>query len=167
MKTILLRIVLLIAVVLTLNSCSSDVLEGSAVEAKLQVDVNYSYSASELETMKLINEYRISVGLNALEKINYISSESEGHNTYMITNNVVNHDGFVNRSDNIIKNLGAKTVGENIAFNYSSPQGALNAWLNSPGHKENIVGNYTHFGISIRENPATGKKYYTNIFAKI
>jgi uncharacterized protein YkwD len=85
----------------------------------------------------------------------------------MITNNVVNHDGFVNRSDNIIKNLGAKTVGENIAFNYSSPQGALNAWLNSPGHKENIVGNYTHFGISIRENPATGKKYYTNIFAKI
>jgi uncharacterized protein YkwD len=30
-------------------------------------------------------------------------------------------------------------------------------WLKSPGHKENIVGNFTHFGISIRENTETGK----------
>jgi uncharacterized protein YkwD len=77
----------------------------------------------------------------------------------------VNHNGFVNRSENIIKTLGAKTVGENIAYNYSSPQSAINAWLKS-GHKENIVGNFTHFGISIRENTKTGKKYYTNIYLK-
>ena len=167
MKTNLLRAVMLAAVIFTLNSCSSDASEASVVEAKSQVVVNYSYSSSELETMKLINDYRVSIGLSSLEKINYISGESEGHNNYMITNNVVNHDGFVNRSENIIKTLGAKTVGENIAYNYSSPQAAVNAWLNSPGHKENIVGNFTHFGISIRENAVTGKKYYTNIFAKI
>jgi uncharacterized protein YkwD len=167
MKTNLLRAVMLAAIIFTLNSCSSDASEASVVEAKSQVVVNYSYSSSELETMKLINNYRVSIGLSSLEKINYISGESEGHNNYMITNNVVNHDGFVNRSENIIKTLGAKTVGENIAYNYSSPQAAVNAWLNSPGHKENIVGNFTHFGISIRENAVTGKKYYTNIFAKI
>ena len=167
MKTNLLRAVLLAAVIFTLNSCSSDVSEVSTVQANSQVVVNYTYSSSELQTMKLINDYRVSIGLSSLEKINYISGESEGHNNYMITNNVVNHDGFVNRSENIIKTLGAKTVGENIAYNYSSPQAAVNAWLNSPGHKENIVGNFTHFGISIRENAVTGKKYYTNIFAKI
>jgi uncharacterized protein YkwD len=167
MKTNLLRAVLLAAVIFTLNSCSSDASEASSVEANSQVVVNYSYSSSELETMKLINDYRVSIGLSSLEKINYISGESEVHNNYMIANNVVNHDGFVNRSENIIKTLGAKTVGENIAYNYSSPQAAVNAWLNSPGHKENIVGNFTHFGISIRENAVTGKKYYTNIFAKI
>jgi hypothetical protein len=55
----------------------------------------------------------------------------------MISNNVVNHNGFVNRSENIIKTW-AKTVGENIVL--YSPQSAINAWLNSPGHKENIVG---------------------------
>jgi uncharacterized protein YkwD len=38
----------------------------------------------------------------------------------------------------------AKTVVENIAYNYSITQAAVNAWLNSPGHKENIAGNYTH-----------------------
>jgi uncharacterized protein YkwD len=167
MKTNLLRLVLLTTVIFTLNSCSSDASEASTVEAYSKVVVNYSYSTSELETLKLINDYRVSVGLNVLERINYISGESEGHNNYMIANNVVNHNGFVNRSENIIKTLGAKTVGENIAYNYSSPQSAINAWLNSPGHKENIVGNFTHFGISIRENTETGKKYYTNIFAKI
>jgi uncharacterized protein YkwD len=39
--------------------------------------------------------------------------------------------------------------------------------LNSASHKENIEGNFTHFGIAIRENATTGKKYYTNIFVKI
>ncbi|SER20974.1 CAP domain-containing protein [Flavobacterium frigoris] len=167
MKTKLLYSVLLLAVIFTLNSCSSDASEASTVEAKILVDANYTYSPSELEAMKLINDYRVSVGLNSLEKINYISVKSEDHDNYMISNNVVNHDGFVDRSENIIKTLGAKTVGENIAYNYNTPQAALNAWLNSPGHKENIVGNFTHFGISIRENPVTGKKFYTNIFAKI
>jgi uncharacterized protein YkwD len=167
MKTNLFRLVLLTAIILTLNSCSSNVSEVATVEPYSKVIVNYSYSTSELETLQLINKYRVSEGLNELEKINYISGESEVHNNYMIANNVVNHNGFVNRSENIIKMLGAKTVGENIAYNYSNPQSAINAWLNSPGHKENIVGNFTHFGISIRENTETGKKYYTNIFAKI
>jgi uncharacterized protein YkwD len=167
MKINLLRVLLLTAVIFTLNSCSSDAIEPSIVEANSKTVVSYTYTPNELETMKLINDYRLSVGLNALEKINYISVQSEEHDNYMISNNVVNHDGFVDRSENIIKTQGAKTVGENIAYNYSTPQAAVSAWLNSPSHKENIVGNFTHFGIAIRENAVTGKKYYTNIFAKI
>jgi uncharacterized protein YkwD len=84
----------------------------------------------------------------------------------MIDNNVVNHDDFVSRSENIMKVLGAKSVAENIAYNYNSPQAVLSAWLKSPSHKQNIEGNFTHFGLAIRINP-DGKKYYTNIFAKI
>ncbi|WP_367753242.1 CAP domain-containing protein [Flavobacterium sp. WC2430] len=167
MKRNLLHVLMLITVIFTLNSCSSNSSEANPVEAKSEVVVNYTYTASEIEAMDLINEYRVSVGLNSLEKINHISYKSEEHDKYMITNNVVNHDDFVARSENIIKVLGAKTVGENIAYNYNSPQAAVTAWLNSPAHKDNIEGNFTHFGISIRENPTTGKKYYTNIFAKI
>jgi uncharacterized protein YkwD len=63
--------------------------------------------------------------------------------------------------------LGALKVSENIAYNYNSPQGAFDAWLNSPEHSENIEGDFTNFGISIRENPVNHKKYYTNIFEKI
>jgi hypothetical protein len=63
-------------VIFTLNSCSSDASEASTVEAYSKVVVNYSYSTSELETLKLINDYRVSVGLNVLERINYISRRS-------------------------------------------------------------------------------------------
>jgi uncharacterized protein YkwD len=117
--------------------------------------------------MNQINEYRNSIGLNALDTINHVSFKSEEHNNYMIDKNVINHDNFVNRSENIIKVIDAKKVSKNIAYNYISPQGVLEAWLNSPGHKKNFEGDYTHFGISVREHPINGRKYYTNIFVKL
>ena len=165
MKTTLLRALLLLTVIYTMNSCSSDESEVTDVSAKKVV--SYSYNTLELQTMDLINKHRVSVGLKPLEKINHMSFKSEEHDNYMIANNVVNHNDFVARSENIINTLGAKTVSENIAYNYNTPESVLNAWLASPSHKANIEGDHTHFGIAIKENPANGRKYYTNIFAKI
>ena len=85
----------------------------------------------------------------------------------MIANKVVNHDDFVARSENIIKVLGAKKVAENVAYNYNTPEAVLKAWLASDGHKRNIEGDYTHFGLAIKLDTVNGRKYYTNIFAKI
>lgn len=167
MKTTLLRVVLLLTAICTMNSCSSDESEIADADVSAQKVVSYSYNEMELKTMDLINKHRVSVGLKPLEKINHMSFKSEEHDNYMIANNVVNHNDFVARSENIIKTLGAKTVSENIAFNYNTPESVLNAWLASPSHKANIEGDHTHFGMAIRENPANGKKYYTNIFAKI
>ncbi|TBX66972.1 CAP domain-containing protein, partial [Flavobacterium silvisoli] len=62
--------------------------------------------------------------------------------------------------------LGAERVGENVAYNYSTAESAFSAWMNSPTHKANIEGNFTHFGISVTTDPATGRKYYTNMFIK-
>lgn len=163
MKSNLLGALSLIVIAYTMDSCSSDNIEPQDTN----VLMNYTYVSSELETLELINVYRLSIGLNALEKINHISNKSEEHDNYMITNNVVNHHGFVERSENIKNVLGAKTVSEIIAYNYNSPEAAFTAWMNSPKHKETITGDYTHFGISIRENPHNKRKYYTNIFIKI
>jgi len=166
MKAKLLRVLLLVAIVFTMNSCSPDSSENPTSPASTQKAMPYTYNQSEIEAMALINSYRVSIGLNELQQINHISYKSEEHDNYMITNNVVNHDDFVARSENIMKVLGAKSVSENIAYNYNSPQAALDAWLKSPSHKANIEGNFTHFGLSIRVS-AEGKKYYTNIFVKI
>ncbi|WP_366183056.1 CAP domain-containing protein [Flavobacterium ovatum] len=169
MKANLLRLVLLTTVIFTINSCSSDsseVVTDNSTNLTAKV-VDYDYNEMEIATMDLINEYRVSVGLNSLERINHISYKSEEHDDYMITNKVVNHNDFVARSENIIKVLGAQRVGENVAYNFKTAESVVAAWLNSPAHKENIVGNYTHFGIAIKTDTETGKKYYTNIFAKI
>ena len=163
----LLRILLLGAIMITMNSCSSDSSENQVNPKAVERVVNYSYNSIELETMELINAHRVSIGLNRLEKINHMSYKSEEHDNYMIANNVVNHNDFVARSENIMRTLGAKAVSENIAYNYKTPKAVLDAWLASPGHKVNIEGNFTHFGIAIKEDPANGRKYYTNIFAKI
>ncbi len=165
MKTTLLRAIVPMAFMFTMISCSSNSTE-DVTSSKPQLIQSYEYNTDESELADLINEHRVSLGLNPLQLINHISYKSEEHNEYMIANKVVNHDLFAERSENIIEVLGAVKVNENVAYNFVSPSSVLNAWLNSPGHKANIEGSFTHFGISIRIDEATGKKYYTNIFIK-
>jgi uncharacterized protein YkwD len=166
MDSKLLPLTFFVVILSFMVSCSPED-NSSTPEPSLPVVLNYEYSPVELETMALINDYRISIGLNSLERINHVSHKSEEHDNYMISNNVVNHDDFLARSENIIKVLGAKKVSENIAYNYNSAKGAFDAWLKSDAHRESIEGDFTHFGIAVRENPVNGRKYYTNIFVKI
>ena len=164
MKAKIFRALLPLAIVFTMVSCSSDSSDYVATDNK--VIVTYNYNETETQLVTLINDYRVSQGLNALQVINHISYKSQEHNEYMIDNNVVNHDYFEQRSNNIIQVLGAERVGENIAYNYLTAESAMQAWLNSPGHKANVLGDYTHLGISVTVSPETGRKYYTNMFMK-
>ncbi|MBA4135171.1 MAG: CAP domain-containing protein [Flavobacterium sp.] len=164
MKAKMFRALLPLAILFTMVSCSSDSSEATAEDK--QVVTTYNYNETESKLITLINDYRQSKGLNPLTVINHISYKSEEHNFYMIDNNVVNHDYFQQRSDNLVRVLGAEKVGENIAYNYQTAESAMSAWLNSPSHKANIEGDYTHLGISVTINPDNGKKYYTNMFIK-
>lgn len=156
-----------------MNSCSAD---KDDKETQTEIDdivvtpetvvTTYIYSDIELEILKLINEHRVSIGLNALQTQNHISYKCLEHNKYMVKNNVMNHDNFSARSENIMKLLKAKKIGENVAFKYKTAADVVKGWLNSAGHKENIEGDYTHFGIAVTSD-ASGNKYFTNIFAKI
>ena len=164
------RVLLLSSLFFAMNSCSSDVINKSdlsANDAKVLKNVVYSYSTIELETLNLINHYRNSIGLKTLEKINYISIKSEEHDDYMISNDIVSHDNFSIRSENIKGVIGAESVSENIAFNFNTANAVVTAWLKSDLHKKHIIGDYTHFGIAVKADPITGKKYFTNIFVRI
>lgn len=157
-----------VVIFITMNSCTADTAEGTQDSSTTTETLvtTYNYNDAEIETMKLINDYRVSIGLNALERINHISYKCQEHNKYMIANNAVDHNDFVARSENIMQVLGAKKVGENVAYNYKTSQAVVQGWLESAGHKENIEGDYTHFGLAVTTD-AAGRKYYTNIFAKI
>ncbi|WP_366183058.1 CAP domain-containing protein [Flavobacterium ovatum] len=164
------RVLILSSLFFGMNSCSSEVLNESNLsvnDTNFQKNVIYNYSSIELETLNLINDYRNSMGLKALEKINYISIKSEEHDEYMISNNVISHDNFSIRSEHIKMTLGAESVSENIAFNFNTAETVVSAWLKSDLHKKNIVSNCTHFGIAVKVDPVTGKKYFTNIFIRI
>jgi uncharacterized protein YkwD len=165
MKTKLLTALLPLAFVFTMVSCSPT--DQNDPSERVAVVDSYSYNTDEFRLRNLINDYRQSVGLPLLQTINHVSYKSFEHNEYMIAHQVVNHDLFYERAQNIRAAVGAVKVNENIAYNFPTPEAALAAWLASPGHKDNIEGNFTHFGISVTEDPVAGKKYYTNIFVKI
>lgn len=119
----------------------------------------------ELEILELINDYRIGIDLAPLNNLNIIKSVAFTHTDYMVSVNQVNHDNFFQRKSSLVKNAAAKEVTENVAYAYSSAESVVNAWLNSPGHRANIEGDFTDFDISAEKN-SEGKWYFTNIFIK-
>jgi len=55
-------------------------------------------------------------------------------------------------------------LGENIAFGYRSASGVVQGWMDSQGHKENILNtNYTHLGIGVAVN-SEGRIYWVQLF---
>ncbi len=167
MKTLTLNLVSLILLSSVLFSCSK---EDDGIYFNENVEVinttNVTYSAMETEILNLINEHRTNIGLNALKTLNIISGVADGHTNYMIEVNEVNHDNFSQRSQILINEANAKSVGENVAYGFTTAQGVVNGWLNSDAHKK-IIENpeYTHFGISTNSNKEN-KNYFTQIFIK-
>jgi uncharacterized protein YkwD len=42
-------------------------------------------------------------------------------------------------------------VAENLALGYRDGAAVVDGWMNSPGHRTNLLGNYTHMGISCQK----------------
>jgi uncharacterized protein YkwD len=57
-------------------------------------------------------------------------------------------------------------VGENIAFGFLSAASLMQGWMDSPGHRANILQtNYTEIGVAAVYN-ATGRPYYVQVFGR-
>jgi uncharacterized protein YkwD len=149
-----------VLLVLSCSSPSKDIVAET-------ISQNYEYNDDEIALMDLINNYRESKGLHTLDTINHISYLSSQHNIDMIIKHAPSHDGFAQRSDELIKLFEASKVSENVAYNYKLNNDVLTAWLGSSGHKANIEGVFTHFGLSIRIDSINNRKYYTNIFIRV
>lgn len=118
----------------------------------------------EAEVHHLINLHRTGMGLAALEWNETIANECRQHSEEMANAHTINHDGFNERINKIGETISWSWAGENVAYNYSA-QGAVTAWLNSPGHKSNIESNsnLTGVGIAYDEDSTI---YFTQIFIK-
>jgi uncharacterized protein YkwD len=129
----------------------------------IPTEYTYDSNSSEIEMLNTINHYRDSLGKEPVTLVEHVSFKCEEHNEYMIINNIINHDYFYDRSENILLVCHATKVGEIIAFNYNTCKSTINAWMNSPCHDTIIRSDFKRIGISIREN-AQHQKYYTVIF---
>lgn len=57
-----------------------------------------------------------------------------------------------------------KGAGENIAWGQKSPEAVIQAWMNSEGHRANILNkNFTKIGVGYYQN-AAGRNFWTQLF---
>lgn len=117
------------------------------------------------QVVKLVNEERAKAGLLALTLDKDIEAASlirskEIEASFSHTRPDGRTFGTV-LQDNGISFRGA---GENIAWGQKSPQDVMNAWMNSDGHRANILNaKYTKIGVGYYQN-ASGRNYWTQIF---
>ena len=118
----------------------------------------------EAEVHQLINLHRTGMGLTALEWNDIIAEQCRSHSIILANAHTINHDGFNERVNKIGETIPWSWAGENVAYNYSA-QGAVTAWLNSPGHKSNIESNsnLTGVGVAFDEDSIV---YFTQIFIR-
>jgi len=168
MKTQALKLVSLFLISTFLFSCAKedDGIYFNPSSEVVTLNKVSTYSTIETEILNLVNEHRKNMGLSELVTLNIVSSVAKGHTDYMVETGTVNHDNFSQRAQTLMDNANAKSVGENVAYGFSSAQGVLNGWLNSDEHRK-ILENpaYTHFGISTEAN-SEGRNYFTQIFIK-
>jgi len=151
--------------ILTMLACSSDTDEEITENPDNQdlVNENTSMTPFEVEILRLINNHRDSQGFTLLTPNTTAYNIALVHTNYMIERREISHDNFSGRSDDLVQQLNARSVGENVAFGYPTAESVVQGWLDSSGHRRNIEGDYTHTAIVARKNSG-GTYYYTNLF---
>ena len=159
----------IIMITLGIASCSSTKPAtkpaATATSASTLVTANIAPGIED-DILNLVNNYRKTKGLPALQSNFVIASSARQHTMSMATRRVAfGHNGFSARSKYIISKVsGVKAVSENVGFGNQSAQSMVDSWLKSPEHKKNIEGNYRLTGIGVARD-IKAKLYFTQIFA--
>lgn len=123
-----------------------------------------SVTSYEQEVIRLVNEIRAQNGLNALSYDWELARVARYKSQDMKDNKYFSHTSPVYGSPfQMIKNFGLsyRTAGENIARGYATPQAVVNGWMNSSGHRANILNaSYTHIGVGY----VAAGNYWTQMF---
>lgn len=145
----------------TTNSSSNSTTNTTTTSSELTTD--------EQEVFKLINQKRVSAGLSELKVDSEVQKVARIKAQDMVDNNYFAHESPTYGTPfEMLKSYGItyKAAGENIAGN-SSNSGAVTAWMNSEGHKANILSNnYNYTGIGVVKSQKYGKVYVQMFIGK-
>jgi hypothetical protein len=122
----------------------------------------------EVKMLCLVNRERTRRGLPCLGLSSRLNYAARKHSEEQADRNHMSHSGYGGSDPSRrISDAGFDWLeaGENIAYGYSDEKECMDHWMQSPGHKENILSSkYTHFGAGIGYS-SSGQPYYTQDFA--
>lgn len=116
------------------------------------------------QVIQLVNQERKKNGLPALQSSASLNKMANMKAQDMLKNNYFSHTSPTYGSPfDMMHQLGItySTAGENIAEGQTSAQQVMTDWMNSPGHRANILNkNYTNIGVG----HSTSKNYWVQEF---
>lgn len=128
-------------------------------------DPSAGANAYEREVIRLINVERAKYGLMALTEDNALTRTARMKSQDMHDNQYFDHNSPTYGTPfQLMKSQGItyRSAGENIAMGYATPQAVVNAWMNSSGHRANILNSsYSRIGVGYVESG----NYWTQHFA--
>lgn len=134
-----------------------------------EVVSNSAYRQFQKRVIELVNEERAAYGLSPLkenaelDKVATIKSEDMANLNYFSHTSPTYGSPF-----EMLKDFGINytAAGENIAMGQPTPESVMDAWMNSEGHRANILNsNYTHIGVGIAKN-SRGQYIWTQTFLR-
>ncbi len=126
-----------------------------------QPEQNLSYVE---QVVKLVNEHRAKEGLSPLKLDTKVSAAAQVRAKEIVTSfSHTRPDGSSFATALKEQNISYRRAGENIAWGQKSPEEVVNAWMNSSGHRANIMNpNFTSIGVGYyRQN---GVNYWCQLF---
>lgn len=118
---------------------------------KINIPTQDDVKAYEQEVIRLVNVERAKQGLQELKYDWELARVARYKSEDMRDNNYFSHTSPVYGSPfDMMKNFGInyKSAGENIAKGQTTPEQVVNAWMNSSGHRANILSSkFTHIGV--------------------
>ena len=128
---------------------------GSATPPK-QTAPAQGISAAEAKVIELTNAARRKNGLPDLQADTTLSNVAREKSTDMQKNNYFSHTSPSYGSPfDMMRDFGVtyKTAGENIAQGQPTPEQVVQAWMNSEGHRKNILSkDFTHIGVGYQKS---------------
>ena len=136
---------------------------------KLTIPDQSSVKALEAEVIRLVNIERSKKGLQALKADWEISRVARYKSQDMINKKYFSHTSPTYGSPfKMLETFGIRfsSAGENIAYGQQTPAAVMNSWMNSSGHRANILSpSYTHIGVGLAKS-SSGVYYWTQMFTK-
>ncbi len=120
-------------------------------EPTTHVQQDNTLSAYEREVVALTNRYRAQYGLSPLTIDTHLSEIARMKSLDMHDKRYFDHNSPTYGSPfDMMKRFGVtyRTAGENIAMGYRTAQSVVDGWMNSPGHRANILNkSFTKIGV--------------------
>lgn len=136
------------------------------LESSLAID---KFKVVEEEVISLVNKERTDRGLPALLSNEVLAKLARLKSKDMIDQKYFDHQSPTYGSPfEMMKSFGItyQNAGENIARGQSTAEEVMKAWMNSPGHMENILKEeYQEIGVGAAED-SNGQIYWTQMFIR-